>query len=203
MKTICNCGTVIINSRTGKYNPDGSRQPRTVCVECLPDKEKHKLLKRTIIICPDCGSKRDTQPAYESKRASSLCEHCNKRAHSLGWKPGQGISLSDWKRLSEEPRAFFELSDRLSRSKTVQGYIRVGVPINHPISNAGRAAEHRLVMSAILDRWLEAHEIVHHINGKRTDNRPENLQLLTHSEHAKGTVGFCSICAEFHARNHT
>lgn len=43
---------------------------------------------------------------------------------------------------------------------------------------------HVIVMENFLGRRLFSHECVHHINGDRDDNRIENLQIMTRSEHA-------------------
>lgn len=45
--------------------------------------------------------------------------------------------------------------------------------------------EHRAVMERYLGRKLEDWEIVHHINGDKTDNRIENLMVTTRSDHIK------------------
>jgi hypothetical protein len=50
------------------------------------------------------------------------------------------------------------------------GYLRI-------TKNGVTKSDHRIVMETVLGRPLHVHEKVHHKNGRRMDNRPDNLEL--------------------------
>jgi len=64
---------------------------------------------------------------------------------------------------------------------------------------------HRIVASQKLGRWICSWEHVHHVDGVRSNNDPNNLVVLSASEHAieeKRLKGFirryveCSVCGK-------
>ena len=51
--------------------------------------------------------------------------------------------------------------------------------------NGKRVPEHRAVVEELLGINMRDDQVVHHINGDKTDNRPENLQILDWKEHSR------------------
>lgn len=71
----------------------------------------------------------------------------------------------------------------------MRGYIYIYRP-DHPSARRasrlnGYVLEHRLVLEAKIGRPLEEFEDGHHINGIKDDNRPDNLEVMTRSEHMR------------------
>lgn len=64
------------------------------------------------------------------------------------------------------------------------GYVLEYAPW-HPAAKSakGYVLQHRLVMERSLGRYLTRHELVHHKNEVKTDNRLENLEIMNRSIH--------------------
>lgn len=65
------------------------------------------------------------------------------------------------------------------------GYVLVRVSPDHHLADIrGYAYEHRLVAEQKVGRMLKPGEQIHHINGIKTDNRPENITVAANqAEH--------------------
>jgi hypothetical protein len=64
------------------------------------------------------------------------------------------------------------------RRKRIDGYIAVWTP-------TGERLEHQVIMEQKLGRPLSPGEVIHHIDGNKANNAPENLQLTTQSKHIR------------------
>lgn len=110
--------------------------------------------------CPDCGAPKGTRSRY--------CQRCSPK-HSAEQRRRRGSANHMWKG---------------GRIRTAQGYVRVLNP-NPPPRYIG---EHVVVWEAA-NGLLPKGWHIHHLNGIRDDNRPENLQAMSRHLHQGLHVG--------------
>lgn len=125
---------------------------------------------KRIYLCKDCGVEKSRKGIYcrpcslkHKTRRSGL--KYNIKVINKGWiKKGQRLSPETEFKPTNEPYL-----------DTNTGYMKIHRNKKH----------HRLVMEENIGHTLSPNELVHHINGDKTDNRIENLKIMTRSEHMK------------------
>jgi hypothetical protein len=123
------------------------------------------------------GDVREDLPLRRPQAEECSVPGCTRGVHSRGWcRAHYGRWLS-----SGDVRPDVPLRVVLGDGHLSHGYFKVAVPAHDRwlVHGASVALEHRYVMASVLGRPLRPDESVHHKNGDRTDNRPENLELWT------------------------
>ena len=75
----------------------------------------------------------------------------------------------------------YQKSDNCYQDK--RGWVYLRKPHHPNCMSNGYVAEHRFVMSNHIGRPLTKYEHIHHLNGIKTDNRIENLELVNGQTH--------------------
>ena len=127
--------------------------------------EMRRMINAT---CPDCNKNRSVY-LYNTKREgySGRCRPCNVKKN-LG---KYGEEHSQWKG---------------GRHINSTGYMMVSVPGHRLADSRGRVPEHRLVMADIYGASLLVGLHVHHKDGDRLNNDPDNLEIISPSKHSSG-----------------
>lgn len=135
--------------------------------------------------CNWCGKTFKRYPSQMVGKEMAFCSReCLARYRSKEHNPtGRPITrhphLSEYNRQHNAERMTSEVREKLSRARLDTGKGKSYRKVN------GRH-EHRTVAEQILGRPLRKGEVVHHINGNKRDNRPENLMIFNNQEaHAR------------------
>lgn len=138
--------------------------------------------------CLSCASKLKP-PILREARLKPTCPDCGKTI-----LPGSArCAACHLAKQKANPKA-----KRARYRPDKNGYIYVFRP-DHPCANRnGKILEHRLIMEAQIGRYLLPDETVHHRNGIKHDNRPENLELWS-TAHPSGqrVIEKLAWCEEF------
>lgn len=116
------------------------------------------------------------------RKGKSMCqvESCDRDAVTRGY------CRAHYRRvlIHGHPQADIPIREVSGDGYLNHGYRVIPVPpeFRHLTNGDSSSAEHRFVMAQHLGRALRNDENVHHINGVRTDNRLENLELWSTSQ---------------------
>jgi hypothetical protein len=166
--------------RTGSVSDDvpiGARRTPRRCsaLDCLREATERGLCHAHYLRLVRTGQVRSERPLARSGQQACAVERCHEVTYA------RSMCRVHYRRFMKHGDA---QADRPIRSPGREGHVHhgyrvVSVPKQERWLVDGRTSEleHRLVMARMLGRPLTTDESVHHRNGDRLCNRPDNLEL--------------------------
>lgn len=177
-----------------------------------------KPSRRTSRKCKQCGERFERLASFMKKRNPRFCSVACARSSQIGKRRransgiarpackcetcgdefvgsrGNANRFCCWACMVEGRKGDKSANWRGGKTVDTHGYVWVRRP-DHPRAkgNGGYIREHHAVVEDSIGRLLQKGESVHHINGVRSDNRLENLQLCS-SRHGNGQALVCADC---------
>ena len=177
VKTCLFCGKQI----KIKYPRDLKR--KRFCSKSCSSKYYYPNIKNKLVLTKEQRKKQGTtlKNTWKIRKHPLLGKHLSSLTKAL-------ISRTQKERYKRHPelKKFGERHPFWRGGRTYQrGYIYIKI-IGHPRGGLqNKVREHILVVERKLGRYLMPGEIVHHVNGIKDDNRPENLEVMSRSGHSK------------------
>jgi len=149
------------------------------CRACRKQWHKENVIDKRSRKCLLCATKFTPRSTQIRNGQGKFCSiECSiKNVHSLPITDETRAKLSAWQKGKEGLRGDENSNWKGGKYDGSDGYKYVLIaPMTY-------MAEHRLLMQNHLGRKLTPDDIVHHKNRDKADNRLENLQVMTRSEH--------------------
>jgi hypothetical protein len=149
--------------------------------------------------CKSCGSEFKVRPSDPKKFCKKQCVNTYLRGDKIhNWVEPSLRPCKHCGGMFDGYKGWQKSKKFCSKACALEGRRANGGPRSLPTGSVSQYAdgyryvkterhnwipEHRLIAEREIGRKIRRHELVHHKNGNRSDNRPENLQILSISQH--------------------
>ena len=157
----------------------------TRCKACQVKADREGVIFDNGRVCSGCGNYKDWSEFSTNPNSgtgySSYCRHCGRQRNHVN-----NYDLCECgNRKSKKSKICAECKTRIAQTVghiRSEGYRYIWMPDHPNAKKSGYVAEHIKVMADMIGRPLVKGENVHHKNGVRDDNRPENLEIWNTSQ---------------------
>lgn len=146
-------------------------------------------VEKVTVPCAFCGKDVTRYPSQLKGKRYIFCgRECMNRFASKRENPEHYLDYRDY---TNNAARFSELAKKNNPTKMTPEIreklrnARLGSGAQKGYRKKYGRHEHRIVVEEKIGRPLQPGEIVHHIDGNKQNNAPENLRIMTQAEHAR------------------